>query len=107
MMLAGFPVSHLERRARRISLVAAGAAAFVGLFSNMSLAVAAPDSPAGLWFTANDESIIKIAPCGESFCGALIWLKEPDGPDGKPKSDSLNADPAQRGKPHDRPPNPQ
>ena len=99
MILAGFLAFPPGRRARRTSLVAASAAAAIGLFSNMSPAIAAPDSPAGLWFTANDESIIKIAPCGENFCGALIWLKEPDGPDGKPKSDGLNEDPAQRGKP--------
>ena len=99
MILARFLVFRRGREARRNSLVAAIVAASVSLFSNMGPAIAAPDSPAGLWFTANDELVIKIAPCGENFCGALIWLKEPEGPEGKPKSDSLNEDPAQRGKP--------
>jgi uncharacterized protein (DUF2147 family) len=99
MNRAEFRAFPLERRACRTSLVLAGAAASVTLFLNVNPAAAAPDSPVGLWFTANEGSIIKIAPCGEDFCGALIWLKEPDGPDGKPKSDTLNEDSAERGKP--------
>ncbi len=99
MIRARFLIFRPGARVRRTSLVAASAGASVLLLSAMSTAIAAPDSPAGLWFTANDELVIKIAPCGENFCGALIWLKEPDRPDGKPKTDSLNEDPAARGKP--------
>ena len=73
--------------------------AFCLLVGLSGLGSAAPDSPAGLWFTKNEGSIIRIAPCGAEFCGALIWLKEPNGPDGKPKSDKLNEDPTKRGKP--------
>jgi uncharacterized protein (DUF2147 family) len=99
MNLAGIRASRPDRRTCRTNLLPAGAATSLALFLNIGLAAAAPDSPAGLWFTANDASIIKIAPCGENFCGTLIWLKEPNGPDGKPQSDTLNEDSVQRGKP--------
>ncbi|MEJ0095820.1 MAG: DUF2147 domain-containing protein [Methylocella sp.] len=62
-------------------------------------AAATPDDPSGLWFTKNNGSIIKIAPCAAFYCGALVWLKEPNDPDGKPRSDKYNEDPAKRGQP--------
>jgi uncharacterized protein (DUF2147 family) len=97
--LAGFRAFRPSRRTCRSKLIPAGAGALVALCLSISAASAAPDSPAGLWFTQNEGSIIKIAPCGENFCGTLIWLKEPDGLDGKPKSDTLNEDSSKRGKP--------
>ncbi len=95
MNLAGFRTF----RTGRANWLASGAGALLALCLNTGLAAAAPDSPAGLWFTQNEESIIKIAPCGDDFCGALVWMKEPDGADGKPKADTLNEDSAKRGKP--------
>jgi uncharacterized protein (DUF2147 family) len=62
-------------------------------------ALAAPNDPTGLWSTKDDESIIEIAPCGESYCGTLVWLKEPNETDGTPKADALNEDETLRGRP--------
>lgn len=62
-------------------------------------ALAAPNDPSGLWSTKDDESIIEIAPCGESYCGTLVWLKEPHETDGTPKADTLNEDETLRGRP--------
>ncbi len=95
MDLAGF-LDFRPGRAPRTNPLPPAALA---LCISVGVAAAAPDSPAGLWFTQNEKSIIKIAPCGEDFCGTLIWLKEPTGPDGKPKSDTQNEDAAKRGKP--------
>ncbi len=99
MNFAGFRAFRQDRQTRRLNPLRAGATASFTLFLCLGVASAAPDSPTGLWFTQNEGSIIKIAPCGEDFCGTLIWLKEPEGPDGKPKSDNLNEDLAERGKP--------
>jgi uncharacterized protein (DUF2147 family) len=62
-------------------------------------ALAAPNDPSGLWSTKDDESIIEIAPCGENYCGTLVWLKEPSENDGTQKADRLNEDETLRGRP--------
>jgi uncharacterized protein (DUF2147 family) len=61
---------------------------------------ATPIDPSGLWATGGDESIIKVAPChaSTSFCGTLVWLKEPHDEHGKPKIDTLNKDKTKRGR---------
>jgi uncharacterized protein (DUF2147 family) len=99
MNLAGFRAFGSGRQTGRANWLGVGAGAALPLCLNIGLAAAAPDSPAGLWFTQHEASIIKVAPCGDDFCGALVWMKEPDGADGNPKVDSLNEDPAKRGKP--------
>lgn len=55
-------------------------------------AEAAPPDPTGLWLTKDDESIIEIVPCGDFYCGTLVWLKEPTDKAGKPKTDTANED---------------
>jgi uncharacterized protein (DUF2147 family) len=72
-------------------------ALFILLYS--SQAWPAPTDPAGLWSTKDDESIIKIAPCGTNYCGTLVWLKEPNEPNGKPKLDHYNKDKTKRTRP--------
>lgn len=62
-------------------------------------AAAAPADPSGLWLTKGGGSIIKIAPCGTFYCGALVWLKNPNDAGGKPKTDRLNEDARKRGRP--------
>ena len=99
MNLAESRLFRLDPRDRRNDVVGASAAVSLALCLSANVAFASPDSPAGLWFTKNEESVIKIARCGDNFCGSLIWLKEPAGPDGKPKIDRLNEDSAKRGKP--------
>lgn len=72
------------------------------LLASGSLALAAPPAPDGIWYTKDDESIIKVKPCAdeaEAFCGTLIWLKEPKESDGSAKIDKLNKDPAKKNKP--------
>jgi uncharacterized protein (DUF2147 family) len=62
-------------------------------------AEAAPPDPTGLWSTKDDGSIIEIAPCGQFYCGALVWLAEPDDKSGKPKKDKANEDESARDRP--------
>ena len=53
----------------------------------------------GVWTTAEGKAQVRVAACGAALCGTIIWLKEPNGPDGKPKVDEHNEDAAKRTSP--------
>ncbi|MCF8468023.1 MAG: DUF2147 domain-containing protein [Sneathiella sp.] len=53
----------------------------------------------GVWSTVEGKSHVKIEPCGDKLCGKIIWLKEPNTPEGKPKTDEHNSDEALRSRP--------
>lgn len=53
----------------------------------------------GLWFTKGERARIEVTPCGERVCGHIVWLKQPNGDDGKPLVDSLNERDDERGRP--------
>jgi len=56
--------------------------------------------PLGTWYTANDDSQVRIVNCGGALCGTLVWLKEPNDPaTHKPKTDKENADASKRKRP--------
>ena len=85
--------------ARKLAM-AAFAAIVLGI--GASSAAADPVTPVGIWYTDGDESIIKVHNCttdADTFCGTLVWLKEPKESDGSPKLDKLNKDPAKKNKP--------
>ncbi len=50
-------------------------AAVIGLASTPAFA-----DPSGTWLRDNGNSRVRIAKCGEAFCGTLVWVKDPDGP---------------------------
>jgi uncharacterized protein (DUF2147 family) len=57
------------------------------------------DSPLeGVWLHSNKRILVEIAPCGEHFCGRIVWLKNPNDEMGEPRSDLGNPDPSQRGR---------
>ena len=56
-----------------------------------SVAVQAAD-PIGLWLTSDGEAKIRITRCEKGICGTIVWLKEPNDTDGKPKTDRENVD---------------
>lgn len=62
-------------------------------------AEAAPPDPTGLWSTKDAESVIEIAPCGQFYCGVLVWLEEPNDQAGKPKTDKANENESLRDRP--------
>lgn len=73
-----------------------------GAFGLVGGAQAEPAPGEGYWFSEHQESIIKVHPCndtGPAYCGTLVWFKDPLEPDGSPKIDKLNLDPALKGKP--------
>lgn len=53
----------------------------------------------GVWATKEGKSHVRISPCGDKLCGEIIWLKEPNGEDGKPKTDRNNIDDSLRSRP--------
>ena len=60
---------------------------------------AAPDDILGAWFNGEKDAKIEIAKCGEKYCGTIVWLKDPnypegskDGAPGTPKIDHHNPD---------------
>lgn len=61
------------------------------------------DDIVGVWFNGEKDAQIEIFKCGEKYCGKIIWLKEPNYPDGSkegipgtPKIDHHNPDPGHR-----------
>jgi uncharacterized protein (DUF2147 family) len=60
-------------------------------------APALADQPTGTWLTQNGDARIRVAPCGKSICGTVVWLRDPIDPaTGQPHADSKNPDPAKR-----------
>jgi uncharacterized protein (DUF2147 family) len=61
------------------------------------------DDILGMWYNGEKDARIEIAKCGEKYCGTVVWLKEPDYPEGSkdgipgsPKTDHNNPDPSLR-----------
>ena len=71
--------------------LAAIIASAVGLTSP---AVASEPSIFGVWIEPDMQAEVQVFPCGEAICGELIHL-----PDGSPRTDSNNPDPALRDRP--------
>ncbi len=71
----------------------------VSFFMMVSASAFAQDPIEGVWLTKGGESHVKIVRCEKSLCNEIIWLKEPNGKNGKPLHDNLNKDSALRGRP--------
>ena len=50
------------------------------------------DSILGNWQTGNKLAKVQIYKSGDKYFGKIIWLKEPNDKEGKPKTDILNPD---------------
>lgn len=61
---------------------------------------AAPRDPVfGDWFTKDHDAKIRIGPCVQAqdlACGVVVWLKDPNEPNGQPSRDTANPRPALR-----------
>jgi len=68
----------------------------------IAAAAALPASAAdltGTWLTKGGKSHVHIEPCGNKFCGKIVWMKEPNDDAGKPKLDKENSDESLRSRP--------
>jgi uncharacterized protein (DUF2147 family) len=69
-------------------------------FGLLAAAPAYAEGPAGTWLTADGEAKVKIENCGQSYCGHIVWMKEPNDPDThKPKLDKFNKDASKHSRP--------
>lgn len=47
----------------------------------------------GRWLTQDQRAVVVIAPCGDTECGKIVWVKDPIDPsNGKPRRDKNNPD---------------
>ena len=73
----------------------------LALFSTISLLLfaGANDKILGKWYTTDKGAIVEIYECGGKLCGKIVWLKEPNNEQGKPKMDIHNPDEKQHNTP--------
>ena len=86
------PVSPGARTGRRRLGILTGATAALALATSVAHAA----SPVGVWATGGNKSHVQVFQCGSFLCGKIVWLKEPNGKDGKPARDRNNPDAAKR-----------
>ncbi|MDO8875260.1 MAG: DUF2147 domain-containing protein [Pseudolabrys sp.] len=73
---------------------------FAAIFGMSVLTAGAYAAPAtGTWLSENGGTKVRISDCGGKLCGKVVWLKDPVGADGKPKTDRHNEDQAKRSRP--------
>ena len=73
-------------------------AALVALGLSVSAARAAVPA-LGTWLSADGGTKVRISDCGGKLCGKVVWLSDPTGADGKPKTDRFNEDQSKRSRP--------
>ena len=74
------------------------------IFVALALIAAAPNAawsktPVGKWATKGGKSHVAIAPCGDKLCGRIVWLKNPNTDEGKPKIDKNNPNSMKQARP--------
>lgn len=68
----------------------------IGLFlflAHYSLLAQDADDVIGIWNTADQRGKVEIYPCDNDYCGKIVWMIEPNGPDGNPRKDIENPEP--------------
>lgn len=73
-------------------IIAATAAAFVATTVPALAGSHSNDPVVGTWWNVKKTAHITIAPCGDSMCGNISWMNEPNREDGTPKRDINNDD---------------
>ena len=68
------------------------------IFMLMPFAAAFAQDVVGKWKLADGSAIVEVYKNGDAFNGKIVWLNEPNGPDGKPATDRNNPDAALRGR---------
>jgi len=62
------------------------------IFMMMPLAAAFAQDVIGKWKLEDGTAIVEVYQQGDAFNGKIVWLEEPNGPDGKPAVDRNNPD---------------
>jgi len=66
------------------------------IFLALPLAAAFAQDVIGKWKLEDGSAIVEVYKSGNDFNGKIVWLAEPNGPDGAPATDSNNPDKALR-----------
>ncbi len=66
---------------------------------SLSFAQNAADACLGTWLTGSKKGHVQVYKQGEKYYGKIIWLKEPNNADGKPKLDIKNNDSKKQSQP--------
>ena len=69
--------------------------------AGLAVAGSALADPKGVWLNDRQDSHIRIYACEDDqdeLCGEIVWLKNPNGKDGKPRRDVKNEDESLRGR---------
>ena len=53
----------------------------------------------GIWLLDSGKVTVRIAPCGDSLCGAIVGLAKPLNKQGQPKVDKENPNASLRNRP--------
>ena len=69
------------------------------IFSNLISHAGPNDKILGRWYTTDKGAIVEIYDCAGKLCGKIVWLKEPNNEQGKPKTDIHNPDDKQHNTP--------
>jgi uncharacterized protein (DUF2147 family) len=54
----------------------------VMFFANALAYAAGPEDILGVWLNQEKDAKIEIFKCGEKYCGKVVWLKDPNYPEG-------------------------
>lgn len=95
------PPHHLAARPNGLlsaALAAASVASALVLIEPRAATGQAGPSVSGVWLDNEGKAAVEVKPCGGEMCGAIVWLKDPLDPRGKPWTDMLNPDAAKRGR---------
>ena len=71
---------------------------FSMIFMLMPLAAAFAQDVIGKWKLEDGSAIVEVYKNGDAFNGKIVWLNNPNGPDGKPATDRNNPDSNLRGR---------
>ena len=73
------------------------ATAAIAVLALAALAPASAAEPTGTWLVQNQDAQIRVARCGKSLCGTIVWIKDAiDTRTGQPPVDHKNPDPGKR-----------
>jgi uncharacterized protein (DUF2147 family) len=66
---------------------------FLILFLSLTIfAQTESDAILGVWESGSGKARVKIDKAGDKFTGRIVWLREPNNDEGKPKTDKNNPD---------------
>lgn len=58
----------------------------------LSMSMACAQDVTGRWKLDDGTAIVEVYKSGDTYNGKIVWLQEPNGPDGKPAKDENNPD---------------